>query len=67
MILIHTARKGIKMVLDYPQYPNGMYRLGKNDFDDIARAILKEYMPGVVVYILVFLNIFLRFYLCIIF
>lgn len=48
MILIRTARRGIKMVLDYPQYPNGMYRLGKNDFDDIARDVLKEYMPGVV-------------------
>lgn len=36
------------MVLEYPQYPNGMYRLSKNDFDDIARDILKEYLPGVV-------------------
>lgn len=30
------------MVLDYPQYPNGMYRLEKNDFDDIARGCLKN-------------------------
>ncbi len=44
MILIDTARKETKMILDYPQYPNGMYRLGKNDFDDIARAVLKEYI-----------------------
>ena len=36
------------MVLDYPQYPNGMYKLSKNDFDDIARDIMKEYMPGIV-------------------
>lgn len=36
------------MVLDYPQYPNGMYKLRKNDFDDIARDIMKEYMPGAV-------------------
>lgn len=36
------------MVLDYPQYPNGMYRLQRKDFDDIAREILKEYMPGIV-------------------
>ena len=44
MILIDTARKETKMILDYPQYPNGMYILGKNDFDDIARAVLKEYI-----------------------
>lgn len=44
MILIDTARKETKMILDYSQYPNGMYRLGKNDFDDIARAVLKEYI-----------------------
>jgi Zn-dependent peptidase ImmA (M78 family) len=36
------------MVLDYPQYPNGMYKLHKNDFDDIAREIMKAYMPGIV-------------------
>lgn len=36
------------MVLDYPQYPNGMYRLHKGDFDNIARDVMKEYMPGCV-------------------
>lgn len=36
------------MVLDYPQYINGMYKLQKKDFDDIARVIMKEYMPNVV-------------------
>ena len=34
------------MVLDYPQYPNGMYRLYKRDFDNIALMIMKEYLPG---------------------
>lgn len=33
------------MVLDYPQYPNGMYRLYKRDFDNIALMIMKEYLP----------------------
>lgn len=31
----------------YPMKPNGMYVLGKSDFDDIAEMILKEYMPDV--------------------
>lgn len=34
------------MVLDYPQYPNGMYKLYKRDFDNIALMIMKEYLPG---------------------
>lgn len=33
------------MVLAYPQYPNGMYRLYKRDFDNIALMIMKEYLP----------------------
>ncbi len=33
------------MVLDYPQYSNGMYELHKRDFDDIARLVMEEYMP----------------------
>ena len=36
------------MTLDYPQYPNGMYRLYKRDFDNIALMIMKEYMPWIV-------------------
>lgn len=36
------------MVLDYPQYSNGMYRLYKRDFDNIALMIMKEYLPGAV-------------------
>lgn len=34
------------MILEYPQYANGMYQLRKKDFDNIARMIMKEYMPG---------------------
>lgn len=34
------------MVLNYPQYPNGMYKLYKHDFDNIALKIMKEYLPG---------------------
>ena len=33
------------MKLEYPQYENGMYKLGKADFDDIAYEILDEYLP----------------------
>lgn len=36
------------MVLDYPQYSNGMYKLYKRDFDNIALVIMKEYLPGYV-------------------
>ena len=33
------------MKLEYPQYENGMYKLDKADFDDIAYEILDEYLP----------------------
>ena len=33
------------MKLDYPQYENGMYKLDRADFDDIAYEILDEYLP----------------------
>ena len=36
------------MFLDFPQYPNGMYRLYKRDFDNIALMIMKEYLPSFV-------------------
>lgn len=34
------------MKLNYPQKQNGMYILHKNEFDDIASAVLREYSPG---------------------
>lgn len=36
------------MKLDYEQYKNGMYKLSKPDFDDIALIFLREYLPGIV-------------------
>lgn len=36
------------MKLEYEQYANGMFKLHKNDFDDIALAVLKEYALGIV-------------------
>ena len=38
------------MKLNYPMKSNGMYILKSGDFDDIATAILKEYMPSVLDY-----------------
>lgn len=33
------------MILEYPQYESGMFRLHKSDFDIIALSVLKEYLP----------------------
>lgn len=33
------------MKLNYPQYENGMFKLYKKDFDDIALMVLKEFLP----------------------
>lgn len=35
------------MELRYPQKPNGMYILSKEQLDDVAQMVLKEYMPTV--------------------
>ena len=35
------------MKLNYPMKSNGMYILKSGDFDDIAKAVLTEYMPSV--------------------
>ncbi|OJU09171.1 MAG: hypothetical protein BGN88_08445 [Clostridiales bacterium 43-6] len=36
------------MKLSYEQEPNGMYKLHKTDFDDIALMLLREYLASVV-------------------
>lgn len=33
------------MHLDYSQKKSGLYVLGRNDIEDIARGILSEHMP----------------------
>ena len=36
------------MKLEYEQEDNGMYKLYKPDFDDIALMLLREYFPSLV-------------------
>lgn len=37
------------MKLDYPQYENGMYKLNRADFEDIAYEILDKYLPDTLI------------------